>query len=95
MALRFREALDEIWNLVTLLNRAIDEQKPWDLYKHGRGVSSTRCSTTFAKVALAELAAVSFMPAEMTESGHSSASTERRSARGTTSWCGAGSPRER
>jgi methionyl-tRNA synthetase len=38
MCLRFREALDEIWNLVTLLNRAIDEQKPWDLYKHGRGV---------------------------------------------------------
>jgi methionyl-tRNA synthetase len=38
MALRFREALDEIWNLVTLLNRAIDEQKPWDLFKHGRGV---------------------------------------------------------
>ena len=38
MCLRFREALDEIWNLVTLLNRAIDEQKPWELYKHGRGV---------------------------------------------------------
>ncbi len=37
MCLRFREGLDEIWNLVTLLNRAIDEQKPWDLYKHGRG----------------------------------------------------------
>jgi methionyl-tRNA synthetase len=38
MCLRFREGLDEIWNLVTLLNRSIDEQKPWDLYKHGRGV---------------------------------------------------------
>ena len=37
MALRFREALDEIWNLVTALNRAIDEQKPWELYKQGRG----------------------------------------------------------
>jgi len=37
-ALRFREALDEIWNLVTLLNRAIDEQKPWELHKAGRGV---------------------------------------------------------
>ncbi|BDE04928.1 methionine--tRNA ligase [Vulcanimicrobium alpinum] len=36
-AMRFREALDEIWNLVTALNRAIDEQKPWDLHKHGRG----------------------------------------------------------
>jgi methionyl-tRNA synthetase len=38
MCLRFREALDEIWNLVTMLNRAIDEQKPWELYKHNRGV---------------------------------------------------------
>ncbi len=37
MALRFREALDEIWTLVTALNRAIDEQKPWELYKQGRG----------------------------------------------------------
>lgn len=37
LALRFREALDEIWNLVSLLNRRIDEQKPWELYKAGRG----------------------------------------------------------
>jgi methionyl-tRNA synthetase len=37
MALRFREALDEIWNLVGALNRAIDEQKPWELHKQGRG----------------------------------------------------------
>jgi methionyl-tRNA synthetase len=37
MALRFREALDEIWNLVTTLNREIDEKKPWVLYKEGRG----------------------------------------------------------
>jgi methionyl-tRNA synthetase len=38
MAFRFREALDEIWNLVTALNRAIDEKKPWDLFKHERMV---------------------------------------------------------
>ncbi|HTJ25476.1 MAG TPA: methionine--tRNA ligase [Candidatus Limnocylindria bacterium] len=37
MALRFREALDEIWNLVGTLNRAIEEQKPWELHKQGRG----------------------------------------------------------
>ncbi len=37
MALRFREALDEIWNLVTALNREIDDKKPWDLHKQGRG----------------------------------------------------------
>jgi len=34
-ALQFREALDAIWELVTALNRAIDEQKPWNLYKEG------------------------------------------------------------
>jgi methionyl-tRNA synthetase len=37
MALRFREALDEIWNLVTTLNREIEEKKPWELHKAGRG----------------------------------------------------------
>jgi methionyl-tRNA synthetase len=37
-ALRFREALDEIWTLVGTLNRAIEERKPWELYKAGRGV---------------------------------------------------------
>jgi methionyl-tRNA synthetase len=36
MCLRFREALDEIWTVVTYLNRAIDERKPWELYKHNR-----------------------------------------------------------
>ena len=34
--LRFRDALDSIWELVTALNRAIDERKPWVLYKEGR-----------------------------------------------------------
>ena len=38
MALRFREALDTIWELITALNREIDERKPWDLFKHERGV---------------------------------------------------------
>ena len=38
MALRFREALDTIWELITALNREIDDRKPWDLYKHERGV---------------------------------------------------------
>jgi methionyl-tRNA synthetase len=36
MALRFREALDTIWELVTALNREIDDRKPWDLFKHER-----------------------------------------------------------
>jgi methionyl-tRNA synthetase len=34
--LRFREALEAIWELVTALNRAIDERKPWTLHKEGR-----------------------------------------------------------
>jgi methionyl-tRNA synthetase len=35
--LQFREALDAIWELVTALNREIEEQKPWTLYKEGLG----------------------------------------------------------
>jgi methionyl-tRNA synthetase len=31
--LRFREALEMVWELVTSLNRAIDERKPWALFK--------------------------------------------------------------
>jgi methionyl-tRNA synthetase len=32
-ALAFREALETIWELVTALNREIDERKPWELAK--------------------------------------------------------------
>ncbi len=35
-ALRFREALEAIWELVAALNRTIDERKPWVLYKESR-----------------------------------------------------------
>ena len=34
--LRFREALEAAWELVTALNRAVDERKPWTLAKEGR-----------------------------------------------------------
>lgn len=34
--LRFREALEGIWELVNALNRTIDERKPWELHKAGR-----------------------------------------------------------
>jgi methionyl-tRNA synthetase len=34
--LRFREALEGVWELVTALNRAIDERKPWELHKQDR-----------------------------------------------------------
>ncbi len=34
--LHFREALEGVWELVTALNRAIDERKPWTLHKEGR-----------------------------------------------------------
>jgi methionyl-tRNA synthetase len=36
LALDFRGALEAIWELVTALNRAIDERKPWALAKEGR-----------------------------------------------------------
>lgn len=35
-ALDFRGALEAIWELVTALNRAIDDRKPWSLAKDGR-----------------------------------------------------------
>ena len=34
--LRFREALESAWELVTALNRAVEERKPWSLFKEGR-----------------------------------------------------------
>ncbi|HET6894917.1 MAG TPA: methionine--tRNA ligase [Candidatus Baltobacteraceae bacterium] len=34
--LQFRDALETIWELVSALNRAIDERKPWVLFKEGR-----------------------------------------------------------
>ena len=33
--LQFRDALEDIWTLVTALNRSIDERKPWALHKAG------------------------------------------------------------
>jgi methionyl-tRNA synthetase len=36
LALQFREALVAIWELITTLNREIDEKKPWELYKAER-----------------------------------------------------------
>ena len=36
--LDFRGALDRIWELIAELNRAIDERKPWVLFKEGRTV---------------------------------------------------------
>ncbi len=37
LALDFRGALEAVWELVTALNREIDERKPWALAKEGRG----------------------------------------------------------
>jgi len=36
LELRFRDALESIWDLVATLNRRIDERKPWVLQKEGR-----------------------------------------------------------
>ncbi|HKU80537.1 MAG TPA: methionine--tRNA ligase [Candidatus Tumulicola sp.] len=35
VGLRFREALEAVWELVTALNRTIEERKPWVLHKEG------------------------------------------------------------
>ncbi|HEY1428960.1 MAG TPA: methionine--tRNA ligase, partial [Candidatus Tumulicola sp.] len=35
-SLRFREALEAAWELVTSLNRAIDDGKPWAMFKQGQ-----------------------------------------------------------
>lgn len=34
--LQFRDALEAIWELVSALNRAVDDRKPWVLFKEGR-----------------------------------------------------------
>jgi methionyl-tRNA synthetase len=38
--LRFREGLEELWELVTALNRRIDDEKPWALAKAGDPAST-------------------------------------------------------
>ncbi|MEA2666975.1 MAG: methionyl-tRNA synthetase, partial [Candidatus Eremiobacteraeota bacterium] len=68
MALRFREALDEIWNLVTALNRAIDDQKPWVLYKEERGVELDALLYTLCEgLRWLSLLLFPFMPEKATE----------------------------
>ncbi len=68
MALRFREALDEIWNLVTALNRAIDDQKPWVLFKEERGVELDALLYTLCEgLRWLSLLLFPFMPEKATE----------------------------
>ena len=38
MLLDFRGALESVWELVNALNRAIDDRKPWTLFKEERHV---------------------------------------------------------
>jgi methionyl-tRNA synthetase len=40
--LRFREALEDVWELVTALNRRIDDEKPWVLAKAGDAESTAK-----------------------------------------------------
>jgi len=68
MAFRFREALDEIWNLVTLLNRLIDEKKPWELHKHERIVELDAVLYDLCEgLRWLSLLLFPFMPAKATE----------------------------
>jgi len=39
----FRDALEEIWQLVTALNKLIDESKPWELRKRGETAALNAC----------------------------------------------------
>lgn len=68
MALRFREALDEIWTLVTALNRAVDDQKPWVLFKESRGVELDALLYTLCEgLRWLSLLLFPFMPEKATE----------------------------
>ena len=49
LALKFRDALETTWELVTALNRAIDERKPWALFKEERHYELDALFTIFAK----------------------------------------------
>ena len=39
----FRDALEDIWQLVTALNKMIDESKPWELKKHNQTAALDAC----------------------------------------------------
>lgn len=39
----FRDALEDVWQLVTALNRLIDESKPWELKKRGETEALNAC----------------------------------------------------
>ena len=68
MALRFREALETIWELITVLNREIDERKPWELYKHERGVELDNLLYDLCEgLRFAAVVLYPFMPAKATE----------------------------
>jgi methionyl-tRNA synthetase len=71
MAMRFREALDTIWELITALNREIDERKPWDLYKHERGVELDALLYDLCEgLRFVAILIYPFMPTKATEMWH-------------------------
>lgn len=47
-AYRFKEALENVWDLVRRLNRLIDEEKPWELNKNKEPNDSERLDSFFA-----------------------------------------------
>jgi methionyl-tRNA synthetase len=68
MALRFREALDAIWDLVTALNREIEERKPWQLFKHERMVELDALLYDLCEgLRFVAILTYPFMPAKATE----------------------------
>jgi methionyl-tRNA synthetase len=71
LALRFREGLDAIFELVTALNREIDDRKPWELNKAGRDVELDALLYDLCEgLRFTAILLHPFMPAKATEMWH-------------------------
>jgi methionyl-tRNA synthetase len=68
LALRFREALETIWELITALNREIDDRKPWDLHKHNKDLELDALLYTLCEgLRFIAILVQPFMPAKAAE----------------------------
>ncbi len=68
LALRFREGLDTVWELITALNREIDERKPWELFKRERDAELDALLYDLCEgLRFTALLLFPFMPAKATE----------------------------
>jgi methionyl-tRNA synthetase len=71
LALRFREGLDTVWELITALNREIDERKPWELFKQERDAELDALLYDLCEgLRFTALLLFPFMPGKATEMWH-------------------------